>query len=271
MKLCLSLIVSLLIINLPSFSETNKEPSLSDIISKKQYEELFPHHNAIYSYNNLLNASQSFPLFAGEGDLPTRKKELIAFFANIAHETTSGWKESEGGIYAWGLVYVEEQACKDGNCVQYNTAGTSPYEPASGKSYHGRGPIQLSFAYNYGLAGEELNLPLLQHPELVSTDGAIAFKTALWFWMRSQKPKPSCHEVMCRKWQPNEEDLKQNRKPGFGMVINIINGGIECNTKDSAIEAKRKERIGFYKWFAVIMKVSVEEDCDCAGMTVYGQ
>jgi len=131
--------------------------------------------------------------------------------------------------------------------------------------------MQLSFAYNYGLAGEELNLPLLQQPELVSADGAIAFETALWFWMREQKPKPSCHNVMCGKWQPTENDIQQNRKPGFGMIINIINGGIECNTTDAAIEAKRKERIGFYKWFAGIMKVPVEDDCDCDGMAVYGR
>lgn len=265
------LIISLIIISPTAFCHTTQDSSLAHLISKKQYEKLFPHHDAIYTYENFLNASNSFPLFANEGDWLTRKKELIAFFANIAHETTSGWKESHGGRYVWGLVYVEEQACLNGKCMQYNTAGTSSYQPVAGKSYHGRGPMQLSYTYNYGLAGEELDLPLLREPELVSTDGVIAFKTALWFWMREQKPKPSCHNVMCGKWQPMDDDMKQNRKPGFGMVINIINGGLECNTTDPAIETKRKERIGFYKWFAGLMKIDVGDDCDCAGMGTYGQ
>src|ERR1022692_815084 len=271
MKLFSLLIISFVIISPPAFSKTNQDSSLAYLVSKKQYEKLFPHRNAIYAYEDFITASASFPLFANEGDLLTRKRELIAFFANIAHETTSGWKESPGGAYFWGLVYVEERDCKDGNCAQYNAAGTSKYRPVAGKSYHGRGPMQLSYAYNYGLAGEELSLPLLQEPELVSTNGVIAFKTALWFWMRDQKPKPSCHSVMCGKWEPTEDDIKQNRKPGFGMAINIINGGVECNTTNPAIEEKRKERIGFYRWFAGIMKVNVEDDCDCAGMAAYGQ
>ncbi len=265
------LIFSFIIISNPVFSNTNQDSSIAHLINKEQYEKLFPHHDSIYSYKNFVEACRSFSLFANEGDLSTRKKELIAFFANIAHETTSGWPESDGGPYVWGLAYVEEQACKDGSCSQYNTAGTSKYQPVQGKSYYGRGPMQLSYAYNYGLAGEELNLPLLQQPELVSTDGVVAFKTALWFWMRDQKPKPSCHNVTCGKWQPAEDDIKENRKPGFGMTINIINGGVECNTTDPAIEAKRKERIGFYKWFAGIMNITIEDDCDCIGMATYGR
>jgi len=271
MKLSSLLIFASILISDAALSNANQDSSIADLISKKQFEKLFPHHNAIYSYQNFVDASKKFPLFANEGDLLMRKKELIAFFANIAHETTSGWKDAQGGPYVWGLVYTEEQACKNGNCTQYNTAGTSKYLPVAGKSYYGRGPMQLSYAYNYGLAGDELNLPLLQQPELVGTDGVTAFKTALWFWMRDQKPKPSCHNIMCGKWQPSEDDIKQNRKPGFGMIINIINGGIECNTADKLIDAKRKERIGFYKWFAGIMNIAVENDCDCVGMTTYGQ
>jgi hypothetical protein len=54
---------------------------------------------------------------------------------------------------------------------------------------------------------------LLNHPELVSTDSTVTFMTALWFWMTAQAPKPSCHEAI--------------RSSGFGMTINVINGGIE--------------------------------------------
>jgi basic endochitinase B len=244
--------------------------AIGSLLSKAQYEQLFPHHHSIYTYEALITASTAFPFFAAEGNSESRKRELAAFFAHIAHETTSGWPGAKGGPYVWGLVYTEEQACLDGHCTQYNTGGTSTYKPIPGKSYYGRGPLQLTYAYNYGLAGDELGLPLLAKPELVSHDGVIAFKTALWFWMRAQKPKPSCHEVMCGKWQPTPDDLRLGRKPGFGMTINIINGGVECNSNTPAVKDLRLERIGFYLQFAALLKVTAGQDCDCSGMGTYG-
>jgi basic endochitinase B len=257
--------------NLPALSYEPQTPAISSLLTKAQYEKLFPHHHPIYTYEALITATTAFPSFASEGDRETRKRELAAFFAHIAHETTNGWPGAKGGPYVWGLVYTEEQACLDGHCTQYNTGGTSPYKPVPGKSYYGRGPLQLTYAYNYGLAGDELGLPLLANPELASHDGVIAFKTALWFWMRAQKPKPSCHEVMCGKWQPTPDDLRLGRKPGFGMTINIINGGVECNSNVPAVKDLRLERIGFYKWFATLLEVSPGQDCDCAGMGTYGK
>lgn len=248
----------------------HREAGLSPLLSKGLYEKMFPHHHSLYTYEALIQAAATFPAFAGEGDATTRKRELAAFFAHIAHETTNGGPGAKGGTYTWGLFFTEEQACLDGHCTQYNTAGTSPYQPAAGKAYYGRGPMQLTYAYNYGLAGQELGLPLLQKPELVSQDGVIAFRTALWFWMRAQKPKPSCHDVICGKWHPSEEDRQLRRKPGFGMTINIINGGLECKGQSPSAREQREERIGFYKWFAGLLGVSVEPDCDCAGMGTYG-
>ena len=151
------------------------------MLSKEEYQGLFPYHHVSYTYENFIQAAKTFPLFADEGNLPGRKRELIAFLANIAHETANSSKD---GTYAWGLYNIEEQACKDGHCTLYNLVGMSNFHPVPGKSYHGRGPIQLSYTYNYGLAGMELRLPLLEHPELVSEDAVIGFKTAIWFWMR---------------------------------------------------------------------------------------
>ena len=242
---------------------------LSSLLDKGLYEKMFPHHHALYSYESLIKAAASFPLFAADGDPSARKRELAAFFAHIAHETTDGGPGSEGGPYVWGLYYTEELACLDGHCTQYNTGGASPYQPVAGKMYYGRGPMQLTYAYNYGLAGDELKLPLLTRPELVSADGVIAFRTALWFWMKAQQPKPSCHDVICGKWQPTTEDLRLHRTPGFGMTINIINGGVECNNPAPAARSSREERIGFYKWFAALLLVPVEKDCDCTSMKTY--
>jgi len=239
------------------------------LLTRHQYEQFFPHHHSIYTYEAFIKAAASFPLFAGEGSPEMRKRELAAFFAHAAHETTDGGPGSPGGPFAWGLFYTEELGCKDGHCTVYNTGGNSPYKPAPGKSYYGRGPLQLSYAYNYGQAGVDMNLPLLAKPELVGQDGVIAFRAALWFWMKPQPPKPSCHDVICGKWTPGAEDLRMGRKPGFGMTINIINGGIECPSKDAQIKANRADRIGFYRRFATGLGVKVESDCDCAGMQPY--
>jgi hypothetical protein len=115
----------------------------------------------------------------------------------------------------------------------------------------------------------ELGLPLLQQPELVSRDGVVAFRAALWFWMRAQAPKPSCHDVISGKWAPDAQDTRLGRRPGFGMTINIINGGEECRSKDPAMIENRQDRIGFYRHFAAILQVSVEKDCDCTAPGVY--
>ena len=245
------------------------QASTTPLLPRQQYEQFFPHHNAIYSYEAFIKAAASFPLFAGEGSPDVRARELAAFFANCAHETTNGGPGSLGGHYAWGLYYTEELGCADGHCTVYNTGGTSPYKPVPGQSYYGRGPLQLSYAYNYGQAGADLGLPLLQQPGLVSRDGVVAFRAALWFWMREQRPKPSCHDVICGKWIPTEQDRQLGRRPGFGMTINIINGGEECQSKNPEIIKNRQDRIGFYRHFAALLHVPVEAACDCAGMTPY--
>jgi chitinase len=247
------------------------DAGLASLLSRAQYENYFPHHDPLYRYESLIKAAASFPLFAGEGDMSVRKRELAAFFAEIAHETTNGGAEAPGGPYAWGLYYTEELGCGDGHCRQYNSANGGPYHAAPGKTYYGRGPIQLSYPYNYGQAGADLGLPLLAHPELVSQDGVIAFRTALWFWMRPDDGEPSCHAVMTGKWRPAAEDLRLGRRPGFGMTINIINGNVECHTQLPAGRKERADRIGHYRYFAGLLQVPVEKDCDCAGMTPYGQ
>lgn len=49
---------------------------------------------------------------------------------------------------------------------------------------------------SYIQAGKALGVDLLNQPDLVAQDAVLAFKTALWFWMTPQFPKPSCHDVM---------------------------------------------------------------------------
>lgn len=269
MKLLLILVAGWMIGRSTPVPTEHAEEGVGSLLTRQEYARFFPHHDPLYSYDSFIKAAADFPLFAGEGTPETRKRELAAFFAHAAHETTNGGPASPGGQFAWGLFYTEELGCRDGHCTVYNTGGTSPYRPVPGKSYYGRGPLQLSYAYNYGQAGSDLGLPLLEKPELVSHDGVVAFKAALWFWMKTQAPKPSCHDVICGRWKPSASDLQLGRRPGFGMTIDIINGGQECGSQEPAIKKNREDRIGFYRHFASLLKVAVEMNCDCLGMGPY--
>lgn len=59
--------------------------------------------------------------------------------------------------------------------------------PNDGWLYRGRGFIQLTGKDNYARAGKDLNLDLVNHPEMVSNDPAVAAKTAVWFLKQSKK------------------------------------------------------------------------------------
>lgn len=70
---------------------------------------------------------------------------------------------------------------------------TREYHSASsvrGKSYHGRGYFQLSWANNYRNASQALygDDRLLNNPELVSADSQISLDTAIWYWERVVRP-----------------------------------------------------------------------------------
>lgn len=56
--------------------------------------------------------------------------------------------------------------------------------PGDGVRYKGRGLIQITGKYNYGLASLALGLPLLEKPELLEED-LNACRSAGWFWYKS--------------------------------------------------------------------------------------
>ncbi len=181
------------------------------IVSRDAYGAMFPKRNALYAYDSMIAAIGKYPQFCNEGSDEQRRREAAAFLANIAHETTGGWPAAPEGPYAWGLYYIEEVGCENGGCTQYCDPNNTTYPCKPGKTYHGRGPMQLSWNYNYGAVGQALGIDLLSNPDLVKSDGAIALQTALWFWMTPQSPKPSCHAVMSGGWTPSPDDANQDR------------------------------------------------------------
>lgn len=228
--------------------------SFADIVSRQTYETMFPNRNSLYSYDSLVSATGKYPNFCNQGTDIQRKREAAAFLANIAHETS-------------GLIYIEELACINGGCeATYCDRNNTTYPCVSGRSYHGRGSMQLSWNYNYGAAGQALGVDLLSNPDLVKSDGAISFQTALWFWMTPQPPKPSCHAVMSGDWTPSADDGNKGLTPGFGMTINIINGGLECGIPTNQ---KVESRVSFYRQFSQMLGVNADDNVYCNGMRPY--
>ncbi|KAF3332196.1 basic chitinase 2-1 [Carex littledalei] len=88
--------------------------------------------------------------------------------------------------------------------------------------------------------------------------------------MTPQSPKPSCHAVMTGQWTPSTADRSAGRLPGFGVVTDIINGGIECG-KGSDSTGAVADRIGFYKRYCDLLGVSYGNNLDCYNMKSFGQ
>ena len=259
----------------------NGKTPLSKLLTKEKWNELFPnrygHGNRslktsvadFYSYNSFVAAAKYFPAFLS-GDAITGKRELAAFLANIAQETSGGWAEAPGGYFKWGLYFVKEM--EDSTKNMYADFTKKNYPPVVGKNYMGRGPKQLSWNYNYGQFSEAwfgTKDSLLMHPEWLEQDPILSFASAIWFWMTPQFPKPSCHDIMDGNWKPNENDLQKGRVPGFGATVNVINGGVECGS-GTELE-KTAYRYKYYQFFCNYFQVSPGENISCSNQKPFGQ
>ncbi|OAY52213.1 endochitinase [Manihot esculenta] len=242
--------------------------NLSRIISKTSFEEMLIRRNdaacpalKFYTYEAFITAAQAFPTFGTTGDDATRKREIAAFLGETSHETIGGWPTAPDGPYASGYCFLKELSPSD------YCSPSARYPCALGKQYYGRGPIQLTWNYNYGQCGNALGIDLLNNPDLLEKDPVISFKTAIWFWMTPQSPKPSCHDVITGKWSPSPADSAAGRVPGYGLITNIINGGFECG---KGPDWRVEDRIGFYKRYCDILGVDYGDNLDCNSQRPFG-
>jgi hypothetical protein len=123
--------------------------------------------------------------------------------------------------------------------------GLLRYKSVAGQQYYGRGPLQISWNYNYGAAA--LGQNLLANPGLVSSDATISWETALWFWMTSTPQGWTAHTIMVQG-------------AGFGLTIEVINGWVECNGGNpSAVN----ERGQYYQTFCALLGVPTGANLTC--------
>ncbi|MFI7618755.1 glycoside hydrolase family 19 protein [Nonomuraea terrae] len=196
------------------------------VVSEAQFNQMFPNRNSFYTYNGLVAALSAYPGFARTGSDTVKKQEAAAFLANVNHETG-------------GLKYVVE--LNTANYSHYCDWGQSFGCPAGQSAYYGRGPIQLSWNYNYKAAGDALGIDLLHNPWLVQNDAAVAWKTGLWFWNTQQGAG----------WMTPHAAMVNGA--GFGQTIRSVNGTVECDGKNPA---QVQSRVGSYQWFTQILGVS---------------
>ena len=163
------------------------------LLSEDQWDYLFPMANSLYDYESFLQAVAKFPMFCGDNDEDLCKRELATFFAHTAHEV--GAENPDSSIPTWrqSFYYITEKGCassKKKSSCNYKTGNSdwasTIWPPVSGQQYYGRGPLQISWNYNYGQLSttiEDDEYILLNNPDLVQTNGYYAFVSAIWFYM----------------------------------------------------------------------------------------
>ncbi|XP_076959104.1 endochitinase EP3-like [Bidens hawaiensis] len=174
-----------------------------------------------YTRTAFLQAVGNYGEFGKAGSEDDSKREIAAFFAHVTHETGS-------------FCHIEETNPPQNYCDNSKTQ----YPCTPGKSYYGRGPLQLSWNYNYGAAGNSIGFDGLNNPETVATDPVISFRTALWFWMNS------VHSVIGQ---------------GFGATIRAINGN-ECN---GGSPDKVSARVQYYTQYCNQFGVAPGDNLQC--------
>ncbi|MGW6444219.1 glycoside hydrolase family 19 protein [Lentzea sp. NPDC055074] len=181
------------------------EPGTGFPISESQFNSLFSGRNSFYTYQGFVDAARTIPAFGTSGSDTVKKQEVAAFLANTAHETGN-------------FVYIEEINKNNDLCDESQPYGC----PAGTYAYYGRGPIQLSWNFNYKAAGDYLNLNLLQNPYQVAQNSTTAWRTAIWYWMTQRGPgSMTAHDAMVNG-------------AGFGQTIRSINGSLECDGRNPA-------------------------------------
>ncbi|KAI4299782.1 hypothetical protein L6164_033208 [Bauhinia variegata] len=218
----------------PCYSTQNPPPAtgnvaLADIVTDAFFNGIISQAASscagknFYTRSSFLSAANSYSQFGQLGSADDSKREVAAAFAHFTHETGH-------------FCYIEEI---DGASKDYCDETNTQYPCNPSKGYYGRGPIQISWNFNYGPCGQNNNFDGLNAPETVANDPVVSFKSALWYWMLNVRPVIS---------------------QGFGATIRAINGAIECDGKSpSTVQA----RINYYTDYCSQLGVDPGSNLSC--------
>ncbi|CAO2042819.1 unnamed protein product [Urochloa humidicola] len=200
--------------------------SVSSVVTEAFFNDIKNHApngcegKNFYTRAAFLSAADSFPGFAHGGTEADGKREIAAFFAHVTYET---------GYFC----YINEINRANVFCDPMEQWPCVP-----GKKYYGRGPLQISWNFNYGPAGKSIGVDLLANPDKVAQDPVVSFETALWIWMNN------AHQAMPK---------------GFGATIRAING-LVCNGNSPA---QMKALEGYYKQYCQQLGVDPGNNTTC--------
>ncbi|RNA04083.1 chitinase 4-like [Brachionus plicatilis] len=191
----------------PGFVLTTTVNTNGNLISYEEFSRAIT--NAGYDKPSMEKYTNFVTQLGPKGGITT-KREAAMFLSQILWESD-------------GLKATEEYACMQSKCP--GVYGSSRYP---GKSYYGRGYIQLSWNYNYEAASQALygDDRLLRDPDQVANNDEVAWATAFWFWKANVGSR---------------YDVKNGR---FGASTMAINGGLECN---GPYQDKARKRFEIYK------------------------
>jgi putative chitinase len=106
--------------------------------------------------------------------------ELAAFLSQVAHESHDFKSMVEYGGSLDFRKYDPKYAPRKAKILGNTKAG-------DGAKYKGRGYIQITGRYNYGIAGKAIGIDLVNNPKLAEKP-SVAAKIAIWYWKLRVQP-----------------------------------------------------------------------------------
>jgi hypothetical protein len=198
------------------------------IVSSSQFDQIWnpATRSSTYTYADFKTAADTYyPALCGTGDTNTKKRECAAYFASKDQETGMGQYDRE--------LYCQPGGGGYGGAACSYCGGSSCGACAAGQQYWGRHAVQLSWDYNYCLAGGQIGTNLHADPNAIFNNKVTGWRLSDWYWMTQLGPSVSngygtwpmrtAHDSI------TSSDASGNY--GFGGTIRAVNGGIECGSR----------------------------------------
>ena len=95
------------------------------------WDKLFPHRDPLYTFQAFQAAAARFPGFLSEAASEGRRRELAAFLANIAQETSGGWAQAPPSSAG---TTITANSARPGSATRTSSSGTPAASPATPSS-----------------------------------------------------------------------------------------------------------------------------------------